>query len=189
MTALRRYVSSYIGETAALASPIDQDALVRAVQILDATRKRGGRLFCLGVGGRAANASHAAGDFRKMAGLEAYAPTDNAAELTAWTNDEGWDGVFVNWLRESRLSANDTLLVLSVGGGSARVSHNLSLATGMARKKKAAIVAIASRDGGRARKLADAFIHVPVVNQKRITPHAEGWQSVLLHLIVNALCR
>jgi D-sedoheptulose 7-phosphate isomerase len=141
----------------------------------------------LGVGGSAANASHAVNDFRKIAGIEAYAPTDNVAELTAWTNDESWECVFARWLEGSRLQARDVLLVLSVGGGSERASLNLVRAMEYAKNIGAEITAIVSRDGGKARELADAHLLIPVVSNERITPHAEGWQTVIWHLLVNCI--
>jgi len=139
------------------------------------------------VGGSAGNASHAVNDFRKIAGIESYAPTDNVSELTAWTNDVGWDVVFSNWLATSRLGDQDMVLVLSVGGGSATTSLNMVRAMDFAKAKGAGILAIVSRDGGRAKQLADVAILVPVVALERITPHAEGWQAILWHLLVNAL--
>jgi len=144
-------------------------------------------LFIIGVGGSAANASHAVNDFRKIAGIEAYAPTDNVAELTARTNDEGWHTTFSKWLETSRLGERDALLILSVGGGSDATSLNIKKAIDYAFEKKARIAAIVSRDGGYAKQKADACVLVPVVSTDRITPHAEGWQGVVWHLLVNAL--
>jgi D-sedoheptulose 7-phosphate isomerase len=140
-----------------------------------------------GLGGSAANASHAVNDFRKIAGIEAYTPVDNVAELTAWTNDVGFDCVFVNWLDTSRLAARDCVMVLSVGGGSESTSHNLVLAMRRARAVGASIVSIVSRDGGAARQHSDACVLIPVVSEGNITPHAEGWQAVIWHLVVNAI--
>lgn len=181
------YIETYLAETVAIAGTLDRAALAGAVNLLRALKSRGGRLFILGVGGSAGNASHAVNDFRKIAQIESYAPTDNVSELTAWTNDVGWEVVFRNWLQTSRLGAQDLVLVLSVGGGSASTSRNLVLAMEHAKAVGAGLLAIVSRDGGRARELADVTILVPVVAAERITPHAEGWQGVVWHLLVNAL--
>jgi D-sedoheptulose 7-phosphate isomerase len=181
------YIRQYLNETARIAETIDREAIQRAVRLLVELRGRKGRLFILGVGGSAANASHAVNDFRKIAGIEAYAPTDNVAELTAWTNDESWECVFANWLKGSRVGPNDALLIFSVGGGSATASLNLVRAMEYARKVGAPIMAVVSRDGGKAKELADAAVLIPVVSQERITPHAEGWQAVIWHLLVNCI--
>jgi len=181
------YARQYLRETEEIARSINQAEIVREVEILAGVRKNGGRLFILGVGGSAANASHAVNDFRKIAGIESYAPTDNVAELTARTNDEGWNTTFVKWLETSRLGEHDALLILSVGGGSETTSLNIKEAIDYAVEKKAKIAAIVSRNGGYAKQKADACVLVPVVSEERITPHAEGWQGVVWHLIVNAL--
>ncbi len=181
------YVDQYLAETAEIARTLRQESVVKAIQVLAEVRDRQGRLFILGVGGSAGNASHAVNDFRKIAGMEAYAPTDNVSELTAWTNDAGWETTFESWLKESRLRAGDALLVLSVGGGSATTSLNLVRAMDLARQAGARIVSIVSRDGGHAGKVSDACVLVPVVDKDRVTPHCEGWQGVVWHLIVNAL--
>ena len=181
------YISNYLEETIRIAKQMDQALLHQAVEELKKLRNRKGRLFILGVGGSAANASHAVNDFRKIAKIESYAPTDNVAELTAWTNDEGWNGVFRNWLAESNLQAADLLLIFSVGGGSHKTSRNLVEAMLLAKEKKTPIIAVVSRDGGKARELAGVAVLIPVVSEKRITPHAEGWQAIVWHLLVNAL--
>jgi D-sedoheptulose 7-phosphate isomerase len=183
----KEYVASYVKQTQEVAASLDKDALEKAVVVLREVKDKQGRLFILGVGGSAANASHAVNDFRKIAGMEAYAPTDNVSELTAWTNDSGWATVFEAFLKESRLRAGDGLLVFSVGGGSATTSQNLVLAMELAKARGARIVSVVSRDGGKARELSDACVLIPVVDKERITPHAEGWQGVVWHLIVNAL--
>lgn len=182
-----KFIDTYLEETAEIARMVDRDAIAAAIHLLTVLRDSGGRLFILGVGGSAGNASHAANDFRKIAGLETYAPTDNVSELTAWTNDVGWDVVFTEWLKVSRLSDRDGVLVFSVGGGSKTTSKNLVMAMEFAKEKRAMIVSVVSRDGGRALQLSDVAILIPVVSQSRITPHAEGWQAVVWHLIVNAL--
>jgi D-sedoheptulose 7-phosphate isomerase len=161
---------------------IDIGQVEKMAEILAATRSGGGRLFMLGVGGSAANASHAVNDFRKIAGIETYAPTDNVSELTARTNDEGWATIFESWLRVSRLSSADTIFVLSVGGGNLEknVSPNL-----VARTVKASIIGIVGRDGGHTAKLANACAIIPTVNPTHVTPHAEAFQAVVWHMLVS----
>lgn len=181
------YIRNYLAETVAIAQTIDQGSIHRAVEVLREVKAAPGRLFVLGVGGSAGNASHAVNDFRKIGGLECYAPTDNVSELTAWTNDASWEEVFERWLLGSRLRKGDGLLVLSVGGGSKTASLNLVRAMDLAKARGARIVAIVSRDGGHAAKVADAAVIVPVQHPDRVTPHAEGWQGVVWHLMVNAL--
>src|SRR5205814_1463286 len=151
------------------------------------TRASGGRLFVLGVGGSAANASHAVNDFRKIAGLEAYAPTDNVSELTARTNDDGWASVFAEWLKVSRLQANDMLLVFSVGGGNAEknVSTNLVAALQYAQQIGARIAGVVGRDGGYTAQAAHASVIIPTVNAAHVTPHTEAFQAVVWHLLVS----
>jgi D-sedoheptulose 7-phosphate isomerase len=181
------YSEQHLRETTLILSQLDACACERAVEQLAAVRSRGGRLFILGVGGSAANASHAVNDFRKIAGFEAYAPTDNVSELTARTNDEGWATVFVEWLRSSRLKSNDGLLILSVGGGNLEknISPNLVLALQFAKRCRATIVGIVGRDGGYTAQVADATIHVPTVNPRNVTPHAEAFQAIIWHLLVS----
>lgn len=181
------YSAQHLRETAAVVAGIDPAVCERAVEILAAARDRGGRLFILGVGGSAANASHAVNDFRKIAGFEAYAPTDNVSELTARTNDEGWAGVFAEWLRGSRLNQKDALLVFSVGGGDLErnVSPNLVAAVELAKERGAAIVGVVGRDGGHTARVADAAVIVPTVNPENTTPHAEAFQAVVWHLFVS----
>jgi D-sedoheptulose 7-phosphate isomerase len=181
------YTRQYLQETNKITDLISQNEIVKAIEVLSELKKRDGRLFVLGVGGSAANASHAVNDFRKIAGIETYAPTDNVAELTARTNDEGWNTTFSKWLEISKLNENDALLILSVGGGSSTTSLNIKEAIDYAIEKKAKIMAIVSRDGGYAKQKANACVLVPVVSDTRITPHAEGWQGVIWHLIVNAI--
>ena len=154
---------------------------------LGALRDRGGRLFVLGVGGSAANASHAVNDFRKLAGIEAYTPVDNVSELTARTNDEGWDTVFATWLEGSRLRRDDLILVLSVGGGSAErhISANIVKALVYAKGVGAQILGVVGRDGGFTATVADECIIVPTVNLDRVTPHTEAFQAVIWHLLVS----
>lgn len=181
------YIRQFLEETRQIAATIDQQAIAAAIEQLRQLRQREGRLFILGVGGSAGNASHAVNDFRKIAQIEAYAPTDNVSELTAWVNDASWEVVFSSWLKESRLNARDMLLIYSVGGGSPTTSRNLVLAMEYAKSLNCPIVSIVSRDGGSAKLLSDVTILVPVVHPDRITPHAESWQAVIWHLLVNAL--
>jgi D-sedoheptulose 7-phosphate isomerase len=186
-TAYDEYSARHLAEAAEILRQLDVTAIDSAIAILARARDRGGRLFILGVGGSAANASHAVNDFRKLCGFEAYAPTDNVSELTARTNDEGWESVFEAWLRVSRLSADDALLILSVGGGDLErnVSPNLVRALSYAKEVGSAIVGIVGRDGGYTAKVADAVVIVPTVNVENTTPHAEAFQAVVWHLMVS----
>src|SRR5437764_6535400 len=181
------YSEQHLREVAEVVSKLDADLCEKAVKLLAAVRARGGRLFMQGVGGSAANASHAVNDFRKICGIETYAPTDNVSELTARTNDDGWDTVFVNWLRVSKLTARDVLFVLSVGGGNVEmnVSPNLVKALQYAKEVSAGVVGIVGRDGGYTAKVADACVIVPTVNAANVTPHAEAFQGVIWHLFVS----
>src|SRR5262245_39339449 len=181
------FTKQYLSECAEILQRMDPAAIDKAVGLLAETRSRSGRLFILGVGGSAANASHAVNDFRKIAGLEAYAPTDNVSELTARTNDEGWASVFEQWLRTSRLQSRDLVFVLSVGGGNLekQVSPNLVSALQYARSVGASIIGIVGRDGGYTARAADACVIVPTVNPVHVTPHAEAFQAVVWHLLVS----
>ena len=179
------YAEEHLRETIQVVEKLDTAVLEKTVKLLATVRERGGRLFILGVGGSAANASHAVNDFRKIAGFEAYAPTDNVSELTARTNDEGWQSVFVEWLRGSRLNAKDAVLVFSVGGGSLEknVSPNLVSALQFAKQTGAAILGIVGRDGGYTAQVADACAIIPTVNPANVTPHSEAFQAVVWHLL------
>lgn len=181
------YSERHLEEAAEILSRLDPDDCERCVRELIGVRERGGRLFILGVGGGAANASHAVNDFRKIAGIEAYAPTDNVSELTARTNDEGWASVFAEWLRVSNLGEKDCVLVFSVGGGNLEknVSPNLVKALQLAKEAGARIIGVVGKDGGYTATVADACIIVPTVNPANITPHAEAFQAVLWHLFVS----
>lgn len=181
------YTRTFLEQTQQIAEQIDQTKITSAIVHIKTLKQNGGRLFILGVGGSAANSSHAVNDFRKIAEIETYTPLDNVAELTAWVNDVSWEAVFVNWLKTSRLSDDDMLLIFSVGGGSAHTSANLVQSMDYAREVGAKIIAVVSRDGGYAGKVADVPIIVPVIAEDRITPHAEAWQAVVWHLIVNAV--
>jgi D-sedoheptulose 7-phosphate isomerase len=177
----------FLSEAKAIIDLLDPEQIDRMADLLAATRSSGGRLFILGVGGSAANASHAVNDFRKIAGMEAYAPTDNVSELTARTNDEGWATVFESWLRGSRLRREDALLVLSVGGGNLEknVSPNLVHAIQYAKTVGARILGIVGRDGGFTAQAADVCVIVPTVNAVHTTPHTEAFQAVVWHLLVS----
>jgi D-sedoheptulose 7-phosphate isomerase len=181
------YSEQHLQETAQIACQLDPVFCEKAVELLATLRARGGRLFILGVGGSAANASHAVNDFRKIAGLECYAPTDNVSELTARTNDDGWSSVFAEWLKGSRLNARDALLVLSVGGGNLEknISPNLIAALQLAKERGAAVLGIVGRDGGYTAQVADVVICIPTVNAANVTPHSEAFQAVVWHLLVS----
>jgi len=181
------FVDDYLREVAQIIEQLDRAAIERMVALLGDLRERGGRLFILGVGGGAAHASHAVNDFRKLVGIEAYAPTDNVSELTARVNDEGWETVFVQWLKGSRLSNRDMLLVFSVGGGNLErnISSNLVRALQYAKEIGAGIIGVVGRDGGYTAQVADACLVVPSVNPAMITPHTESLQAVVWHLLVS----
>jgi D-sedoheptulose 7-phosphate isomerase len=181
------YTQEHLAEAGRILSSIDPEPVERMVAILASVRENGGRLFFIGVGGSAANCSHAVNDFRKIAGFEAYTPVDNVSELTARTNDEGWDGVFAEWLKGSRLRATDAVFVMSVGGGSleAGISGNIVRALEYAKQVGARVVGIVGRDGGHTARVADACTIVPAVNAQTVTPHTEAFQAVIWHLLVS----
>lgn len=181
------FSENFLKEVLEVASGLRADELEKMVEELAAVREGGGRLFILGVGGSAASASHAVNDFRKLCGFEAYCPTDNVSELTARTNDDGWDSVFAEWLRGSRLRPEDGLLVLSVGGGDLErnVSPNLVRAVELAKAVGAKITGIVGRDGGHTARLADACIIIPTVNPDHVTPHTEAFHGVVWHLLAS----
>lgn len=181
------YARTHLDEAARIIAALDADAIERVVTLLSAVRARSGRLFFLGVGGSAANCSHAVNDFRKIVGIEAYTPVDNVSELTARTNDEGWDSVFVTWLKGSRLQSRDCLFVFSVGGGNLEknVSPNLVVALRYAKEVGASVVGVVGRDGGYTARVADACVIVPTVNPETVTPHSEAFQAVVWHLLVS----
>src|SRR5213595_1679494 len=181
------FVKQHLQEAAEILGRFDHDAIERMAVLLADLREREGRLFLLGVGGSAANCSHAVNDFRKLAGIEAYAPTDNVSELTARTNDDGWPSVFVEWLKGSRLNGKDAILVLSVGGGSLEknVSANLVSALQLAKQRGSAILGIVGRAGGYTAQVADVAIVIPTVNPANITPHTEAFQAVVWHLWIS----
>ncbi len=181
------YAQQYINEAIDILNKIDVGAIEQIVDLLAIIKQDGGRIFFLGVGGSAGNCSHAVNDFRKIVGIESYAPTDNVSELTARTNDEGWATTFVEWLKTSKLSARDAVFVLSVGGGNLgkNISPNLVMALQYAKTVGAKITGVVGRDGGYTRQVADACVIVPTVNSENITPHSEASQAVVWHLLVS----
>lgn len=181
------FTKQFLNEVQQVAAQLDETAIEKCATELVAVRERGGRLFILGVGGSAGNAGHAVNDFRKICGFEAYAPTDNVSELTARTNDEGWPTIFAEWLKGSRISAQDGLLIFSVGGGNLEknVSPNLVSAIQLAKSVGASVVGIVGRDGGYTARQATACVIVPTVNPAHVTPHSEAFQAVIWHLLVS----
>ncbi len=184
---METYISRYLREVAKIAQLIDQQQVRGIIDVLVETRNNHGRLFILGVGGGAGNATHAVNDFRKIAGIESYAPTDNVSELTARVNDDGWETSFSRWLEGSHLRNGDALLVFSVGGGNLEknISANIVRALQLAQKVGAKITGIVGRDGGYTAKVADAAVVIPTISDDTVTPHAESFQAVVWHLIVS----
>jgi D-sedoheptulose 7-phosphate isomerase len=182
------YINAFLDDAVAIISRIDRTQILRMSRILQEIRTNGGRLFILGVGGGAGHASHAVNDFRKIAGIESYAPTDNVSELTARVNDDGWDTVFENWLKGSRLTAKDCVMVFSVGGGNAekKVSVTLVNALRYAKGIGAKVIGVVGRDGGYTAKVADACVIIPILSDKTVTPQTEAFQAVVWHLIVSS---
>jgi D-sedoheptulose 7-phosphate isomerase len=181
------YTQKHLGEAAAILERLDVAAIEKIAELLAQIKASAGRLFFLGVGGSAGNCSHAVNDFRKLTGIECYAPTDNVSELTARINDEGWESTFVEWLKVSRLNSNDAVFVLSVGGGDVKrnISPNLVAATRHAKTIGAKVIGILGRDGGHTAQVADASVIVPTVNADTVTPHSEAFQAVIWHLLVS----
>ena len=181
------HINQYFDEVKLIADTVDKAAIGKMIEVLDGVRAAKGRLFILGVGGGAGHASHAVNDFRKLAGMEAYAPTDNVSELTARTNDDGFHTVFANWLIGSQLGAKDAVMVFSVGGGSAEknISANIVESLKLAKSVGAKIVGVVGRDGGYTAQVADAVVVVPNVNAANVTPHTEAFQAVVWHCIVS----
>ncbi len=181
------YINQYIQEEIKILELLDQSKIQSTLDLLVQLRARGGRLFFLGVGGGAGHASHAVNDFRKIAGIEAYTPSDNISELTARVNDEGWETAYAQWLRGSRLGSNDMVFVFSVGGGDVdrNISRNLVNALQYAREVGATICGVVGRDGGYTARVADACVLVPVVNMDSVTPHTEAFQAIVWHLLVS----
>ena len=181
------HVARYFEQVSEVANKLDLPKIEKLVEELKSLRERGGRLFILGVGGSAANASHAVNDFRKLCGIETYAPTDNVSELTARTNDEGWETVFEEWLRVSRAKSGDAVLILSVGGGNSekKISVNLVKAIDAARSRGVRVLGIVGRDGGHAAKVGDCVVIIPTVDSALVTPHTEAFQAVVWHCLVS----
>ncbi len=181
------YTQQHLEESAEIIRGIDRNAIDKTLDLLCELRSHGGRLFFLGVGGSAANCSHAVNDFRKICGIEAYAPTDNVSELTARTNDDGWSSIFAEWLKISKLSSKDLVFILSVGGGNLEknVSPNLVAAVQYAKTVGAGVCGVVGRDGGYTAKVADACVIIPTVNPQNVTPHTEAFQAVIWHLLVS----
>ena len=180
------YSKKHLSETIEIINKIDPEKIENIVKIIEEVKNKKGRIFFLGVGGSAANCSHAVNDFRKIAGIEAYTPTDNVAELTARTNDEGWNSVFLEWLKVSKLNKNDLIFVFSVGGGNIekKVSVNLVESLKYAKSINCSIVGVVGKDGGYTASVANSCVVIPTVNEKSITPHTEAFQAVVWHLIV-----
>ena len=181
------YSKQHLQETVEIIGKLDDAVIEKMADVLSEVRENGGRLFFLGVGGSAGNASHAVNDFRKIVGIECYAPTDNVSELTARTNDEGWESVFAEWLKISKLNDRDAVFILSVGGGNLEknISPNLVKALQLAKERNSKILGIVGRDGGYTATVADVAVIVPVVNSATITPHSEAFQAVIWHLLVS----
>ncbi len=181
------YAQQHFKETVEIINKMDVDAVEKMTDLLVEIKREGGRLFFLGIGGSASNSSHAVNDFRKIVGIESYAPTDNVSELTARTNDDGWGTIFVEWLKVSKLSTKDAVFVLSVGGGNLdkNVSPNLVTALQYAKCIGARVIGIVGRDGGYTAQVADACVIIPTVNPETITPHSEAFQAVVWHLLVS----
>lgn len=181
------YTKKHLKETSQIIKKLDNKIIENIVSLLAKIKSRGGRIFFLGVGGSAGNCSHAVNDFRKIVGIECYAPTDNVSELTARTNDDGWSTIFSEWLKISKLSNNDLLFIFSVGGGNLKnnVSINLVEALKYGKRVGSKIVGIIGRDGGYTAKVSDICLVIPTVNQKTVTPHSEAFQSVIWHLLVS----
>ncbi len=187
MSSQTSYAMSYLGEVKKIVDQLSHEKIEKLVSELVLLRERGGRLFFLGVGGSAGNASHAVNDFRKIAGIESYAPTDNVSELTARINDDGWDSSYGNWLKGSRIGPKDAVFVFSVGGGNLekKISANLVEAVQVATRVGAKVFGVVGRDGGYTAQVADVCIIIPTVNVATVTPHAEAFQAVVWHLVVS----
>jgi len=183
------YIEAYLQEVKTICDSISKEDIGKFAEQIDRVKINKGRLFFLGVGGSAGNASHAVNDFRKILGIESYSVSDNVSELTARVNDDGWDTSYSNWLRVSNIGSKDAIVVLSVGGGSSTTSKNLVLSVDLAKSVGAKVLSIVSRDGGYCKQNSDVSVLIPVVHSDRITPHAEEWQGIVWHLIVNLLSR
>lgn len=180
-------IIEYMNQVSKIANSLDVESMNALANEINVLKSNSGRLFICGVGGSAGNASHAVNDFRKILGIESYAPTDNVSELTARINDDGWDSSISNWLQISRFNSNDAILVLSVGGGSETTSQNLVKAMEHAKSKNGKVLGIVSRDGGMTKRLADTCVLIPIIDDNKITPHAEEFQGVIWHMLVTII--
>lgn len=181
------YIETYLQEVKIICDSISKKDIGKFAEEIAGVRTNKGRLFFLGVGGSAGNASHAVNDFRKILGIESYSVSDNVSELTARINDDGWDTSYSNWLKVSNISEKDAIIVFSVGGGSATTSQNLAYSVDLAKEVGAKVLSVVSRDGGYCKEKSDACVLIPVVHSDRITAHAEEWQGIIWHLVVNLL--
>lgn len=183
---VKEYIENYLSEVTEITSRLDKTEIEKMIGVILKVKKDQGRIFMLGVGGSAGNASHAVNDFRKIAGIECYAPTDNVSELTARVNDDGWDSSFVNWLKGSRLNQKDCIFIFSVGGGNLEknVSVNIVNSLKYAKETGSSVIGIVGKDGGYTAKVADACVIIPTVNKETITPHSEAFQATIWHLLV-----
>lgn len=181
------YINTYLDEVKNICELIDKNSINLFIEHIEKLKERNGRLFILGVGGSAANSSHAVNDFRKILNIETYSITDNVSELTARINDDGWNTSYINWLKVSRFCSNDAILIFSVGGGSNTTSFNLVKCMEYAREIDSTILSVVSRNGGKAKELSNSCIFIPPIIESRITPHAEEWQGIILHLVISAL--
>ena len=181
------YIETYLQEVKVICDSISKKDVGKFAKEIDTVKANKGRLFFLGVGGSAGNASHAVNDFRKILGIESYSVSDNVSELTARINDDGWDTSYSNWLKVSNLSEKDAIIVFSVGGGSATTSQNLAYSVDLAKEVGAKVLSVVSRDGGYCKEKSDVCVLIPVVHSDRITAHAEEWQGIIWHLVVNLL--
>ena len=186
---IKNYITAYLEEVKTICDSVCVEDIVKFSEIVKTIKANRGRLFFLGVGGSAGNASHAVNDFRKILGIESYAVSDNVSELTARINDDGWDTSYSNWLKVSNLSSKDAIVIFSVGGGSSTTSQNLVRSVDLAKGMGSKVLSIVSRDGGYCKQNSDACVLIPVVHSDRITPHAEEWQGIVWHLIVNLLSK
>jgi len=182
-----QFIEKYFTDAKMIIDKIDRDQILKMISIINETRKKNGRMFILGVGGGAGHASHAVNDFRKICGIESYTPTDNVSELTARVNDDGWESAYVNWLKGSNLNQNDMVFVFSVGGGhlEKNISANIVRSLELAQKVGAKFCGVVGRDGGYTAQVADACVVIPSVNDETVTPHTEGFQAVIWHLLVS----
>ena len=184
---VNNYIVNYLNEVKTICDSISVEDIIKFSASIQTVKSKKGRLFFLGVGGSAGNASHAVNDFRKILGIESYSVSDNVSELTARINDDGWDTCYSNWLKISKLSENDAIVIFSVGGGSSTTSQNLVQSIDLAKQIGAKVLSVVSRNGGYCREKSDVSILIPVVHSDRITPHAEEWQGIIWHLVVNLL--